>query len=258
METSSKSKHCCNFCGKNYTRKISYNRHLILCEVIFKTKREKKCEEEETSDTPSRQQLYDIIQELALKQTIMEKKMEEMQKWVEKKKRKMNIIAMLNGRTPPAFTFEEWKTKIFVGQEDIRSLMENNVIQVMQNIIQRNLTSKSGELFPITCFVQKANMFYICENNKPTANWTYLTQEILSGLLKCIHYKLLTEINAWREINADAIKYNDKMSEMYNKLVIKLMNIEFNQETTMTKIRTHMHGYLKIDLKNVFEQDYEF
>ena len=83
-ETKNSTKHSCKYCGKQYTRKTSHNRHEILCEIFYKknteTPREQICEEEETTNIPSVKQLYGIIQELAVKYQDMEKKLIEMQK----------------------------------------------------------------------------------------------------------------------------------------------------------------------------------
>ena len=80
--------HSCGLCNKSYTRKTSYDRHVILCEILHQSKREKKCKGQELSDIPSHTQLFLIVQELALKNQILETKMIEMQKWVETKKKK--------------------------------------------------------------------------------------------------------------------------------------------------------------------------
>jgi hypothetical protein len=77
MDTTSPNQ-CCPHCDKKYTRKSSYTRHVILCEVLHQTKREKKCAEEETTDIPTTRQLYNIIQELAIKyRTILYKNVTE-------------------------------------------------------------------------------------------------------------------------------------------------------------------------------------
>ena len=56
MSTSS-CKHSCKYCGKEYTRKTAHSRHVILCEIFYKnntqTRREKDCEEEESTSIPS-------------------------------------------------------------------------------------------------------------------------------------------------------------------------------------------------------------
>ena len=70
----------CKHCGKKFTRKIVFNRHIILCEILNnpKTKREIECEKEEVLDIPTPTEMYNIILELAFKCNALEKKVEEM------------------------------------------------------------------------------------------------------------------------------------------------------------------------------------
>ena len=61
MQTEAKSSdYSCKCCGKTYTRKISRDRHYLLCELLHCSKREKKCIEEETTNIPSHLELYKI------------------------------------------------------------------------------------------------------------------------------------------------------------------------------------------------------
>ena len=100
-EEINKHKYCCDTCKKEYTRKSSLDKHRILCDFKMKSKREKQIDFEESTDIPSHSQLVKIVQELTLKMMKMEEKMEEMQKWVEKKRRKLNIVSWLNSSVTP-------------------------------------------------------------------------------------------------------------------------------------------------------------
>lgn len=270
MSTTSASNSCL-YCGKCYTRKTSCDKHILLCEVTYKSKRLKMCEEEETTNVPSVLQMYNIIQEMALKQQKMEEKMEEMQKWIDKKKKKLNVLHWLNTQFAPTSTFEVRARSVVVIQEDITVLIEQNFAQTVANILKRNLNPpKDGFIKePIACFSEKASVFYIYnqhiaekeadhEDQKVENKWTKMTPDEFSYLLRVIHSKLLNALCTWRDLNNDRIKYNDKFAELYNKTVIKLMGADFNQEATLSKIRTPLYTYLKGDLKNMVEYDYEF
>lgn len=63
-------------------------KHTVLCAFLIKTEREKQIQNEEDKDIPSYLQLVGIVQELSLKYSLLEKEMTEMQKWVEKRKRR--------------------------------------------------------------------------------------------------------------------------------------------------------------------------
>ena len=237
MSTTSASNSCV-YCGKCYTRKTTCDKHILLCEVTYKSKRLKLCEEEETTNVPSVLQLYNIIQEMALKQQKMEEKMEEMQKWIDKKKKKLNVLHWLNSQFSPTSIFEVRAKSIVVIQEDISVLIEQNFSQTVTNILKRNLNPPKDQ--------------------KSENKWTKITPDEFTYLLRVIHSKLLNALCTWRDLNNDRIKYNDKFAELYNKTVIKLMGVDFNQEATLSKIRTPLYTYLKGDLKNMVEYDYEF
>ena len=82
----------CSYCGKHYKTRINLNKHQILCETLTRAKKSKTSNNNDKEDflepTPSSKQMYKIILDLALKCNHLEEKLEEMQKWVDKKKKK--------------------------------------------------------------------------------------------------------------------------------------------------------------------------
>jgi len=276
----------CEYCGKSYIRKSSYERHYAICEITHKSKRLRICDEQESTDIPTISQLYIVIQEMALRQQKMEEKMEEMQKWIDRKKKKMDIIHWLNNQPQTkimSILFIDRIKSFTVCEDDIMIILEQNIIETIINILKKNLKppEDNGKIKePIACFMEKSNVFYIYKSisvvdpiylvdivdtnkksdmsDKYMNNWIKMIPEDFVYMLKLIHSKLLNEICAWRDRNHDKIRYNDKMSEMYNKMVIKLMSMDFSQESTLAKIKIALYTFLKGDLKNMVEYDFEF
>lgn len=245
---------CCTYCGKGYTRKTSLQRHQILCETIHKSKRDKICDQEETSDVPSRQQLYQIIQELAIKYDKLQDKMNDMQKWVQTKKKKINIIDWLNTNHPQSVSLQTWMKSIHVTENHVKILMEENIVQTMNAILRNNLQPEKGK--PFASFSQKTNQIYTFSDD--SNEWKLLTQDDYIILIKQIHSRILRELCEWRNKNAKDIAENEKMSELYNKTVIKLMGLNFNPDTSaLVKIRANLYNSLKIDLKQTVELEFE-
>ena len=180
--------HYCEYCNKQYTRKSSFNRHVILCEVMNQSKRIRECEEQEETDIPTIKQLYSIIQELAISQKKMEEKMEMMQKWVDKKKKKINVIDWLTDNTNPSNTFEDWVSKLDVVQEDITLLTDNTIVQTIINILKRNLLEDDNSSYPIACFTEKSNKIYVYVDI--TQKWVQQTQTQFVYILKIVHSKI--------------------------------------------------------------------
>lgn len=246
------SKECCNYCGKGYTRKMSLQRHVILCETIHKSKREKVCEQEETTDIPSREQLYQIIQELAIKYDNLNEKMQEMQKWVQSKKKRIDIIEWLNENHSQSMPFQSWMKTIQVQEKHVELLMEENIVQTINSILRDNLQIEKGK--PFAAFSQKTNILYAFDESN---QWITFSSEKYILLIKQIHSRILRELCDWRNKNAKEIAESEKMSELYNKTVIKLMGLNFNQDSAaLSKIHAALYSSLKVELKQTIELEF--
>jgi uncharacterized protein YeeX (DUF496 family) len=253
------TKYCCLLCKKSYSRKISLDKHKILCDFKSKSKLELQVEEEEFGDTPSHEQLVKIVQELTFKYIKLEEKMETLQKWVNQKKQKIKVIDWLNEHIEPTIGFKEWITTVQVMPEDALSLFENNIFQTFQLVIENNLKENNDFIYPIKCFSQKTNIFYICETvDENKCVWIQATTEQILLLLKKIQGKIITELTKWKLANKAQIDSNDKLSDQFNKAVIKLMSVNFTtHDVGASRIRNALYTFLKTDLKNLIEYEFE-
>ena len=276
--TNTNTKYCCTLCKKSYSRKISLDKHKILCDFKSKSKLELQVEEEEHGDIPTHEQLVKIVQELTFKYIKLEEKMETLQKWVNQKKQKIKVIEWLNQHISPTIGFKEYLSTIQIYPEDALSLFENNIYQTFQIIIENNLKANPDFVYPIKCFSQKTNIFYICEtvinndynendnnNNQNNQNndenkcvWIQATTEQILLYLKKIQSKIITELTKWKLTNKAQIDSNDKLSEQFNKAVIKLMSVNFTtHDVGASRIRNGLYTFLKTDLKNLIEYELE-
>ena len=252
-------KHSCTYCGKQYTRKTSHARHVILCEIFHQTKHEKTCEEEENSNIPSTKQLYKIIQELAIRHQTMEQKLNDMQKWVETKKKKINVIQWLNSNKKPNVNMDSWINSIQVTEEHIQVLIEHNMIKTLSEIMRKKATSVMDDTYihPLFCLTQKENLFYSYNSDEDV--WTKFTTDDFIVMLKKIHRKILIALCEWYDKNIERINGSDKMQLLYNKTMIKLMGANFTQDSQiLSKTRTELYNNLKTDLKHIIECEFEF
>jgi len=257
-ETISNTKYSCIVCNKHYTRKSSLDKHKILCDFKCKTKRENNVELEELGDIPNQLQLVKIVQELSLKLIKMEEKMEQMQKWVDKKKRKLNVITWLNSDVVPTVGFLEWvNTLLVVKQEHFEDLMENTLFHTFQQVFEHNLCERSNFVYPIRCFVEKAGIFYICEKKEDgTPEWRQLVLTDMILILKTVQNRMIKELTKWKADNQHKFDDNDKISELFNKAIIKLMNLSFTQDSTLSRIKNGLYNFLKTELKTMIELEF--
>lgn len=252
----------CLYCNKEYTRKTSYSKHVIVCEIIYKQKsqskasqkREEKCEEEESPPhNISTQLLYQIVQELAFKMKHMEEELHEIKKYISTNVNNINVIEMLNSPTSPIstpkITYEEWKRDFLVTEQDIRNL--ENMVETIKTLIKKNLVSSP----PFISFAQKKHAIYLyalsTEENNSAYCWRKQTPEEFTSLFKFIHSKITQALSIWYKKNKEAILRSDRMSDEYQKNLGKLMSIDFNSQTTLGKIRTHLYSSVQTDLKTI-------
>jgi len=253
------NKYCCKVCNKSYTKKSSLNNHKILCNYKLKTKREHQIELEEIGDMPSHAQLVGIVQELTLKLMKMEEKMAEMQQCVDKKKKKINVETWLNNHIIPTVGFIEWiNNYITVTLEHFEILFENTIFYAIQNIFEYNLSNKDTFVHPICCFTQKAGIFYIAEKTADgTAEWKRMESENMVSLLRIIQKRVMKELMNWKITNQHRFDDDDKLAIKFNNAVIKLMNVSFTPDANMSRIKNGLFTYLKTDLKNMIEYEFE-
>lgn len=254
------NKYSCLICNKTYTRKNSLDKHKILCDFKTKSKRERSIETEELGDLPNQYELIKIVQELSLKMSKMEEKIEEMQKWIDKKKKKINVVSWLNSNINPTLGFKEWVTTLIeVNQQDFVNLMENSLYYTLQHIFEKNLPGESDIIYPIQCFTQKNCVFYICEKNENSIpEWRPMVLNDMILILKNIQNNIIKQLSIWKSINQEKFNGSDKVSDIFNKAIIKLMSISFTQDASLTRIKNGLYNYLKTDLKIHMDYDFEF
>lgn len=249
-DNSVKSKYSCNVCKKQYTRKSSLDKHKILCDYKTKSKIEVEVAIEEANDKPTYDELVKIVQELSKKYVKMEEKVNEMQQYIDRKKKKMDVISWLSTHVTVTVGFLEW-INMFVTVEPAHFLRllkpETNIFECLQEVFEFNL-SKPDFVCPLKCFVQKNNIFYIWDNNETGSAWKEMMLPDFVILLKIIQKKLIGELTTWKKENQKLFNDSDRVSDQFNKAVIKLMSISFSQDANMSRIKNSLYNYLKQDL----------
>lgn len=234
----------CKSCDKTYTRKTAFQTHIVLCEFVHLSKRERKLDLEETvTELPSQLQMFKIIQHLALKYDKLEEKLGFLQEWIDKKKQKIDVLAWLSCNNPcPDITFTELATKLIITQENITLLHDNPFQHVLQVIFNNTFASYHSTKLPIACFTQKTKMYKFNDGI-----WSELTSEELISLFNIIQNRLIHELREWKKENQDKMDSSDKLCDLYSKSLIKLM-ISFKEDAVYSKSRQTLTNLVKIHL----------
>jgi hypothetical protein len=249
---------CCVHCGKTYKKRENLNKHVDLCELLHKSKKVGPLIIEDDEPLPSQRKMYQMLLDLGQKYNRLEEKMEEMNKWVAKKKKKINVLEWLNTNMSPNITFDFIIDKIVVLEEDVNYLLHNSFYDVLNDVFSRSLYSLNETENPIFAFTQKSNIFYIYDSVDDKKVWIELTRERLIKFLNKVHMKIFKAFCDWKQTKKDEIRTNDAFSIMCDKTTIKVLNVEFKQEACLAKARGSMYTRMKTDLKALVEYDFEF
>jgi hypothetical protein len=263
----------CTYCGKNYKTRTNLHKHQVLCETLTRAKKQKSNNDEEILPIPSIKQMYKIILDLSLKCNHLEEKVEEMQKWVIQKRKKINILEWLNENHRPSTNLESWIQTIKILKEETELIFQNSFLDVLREIGNRifyqtqvaeeqtqvaeeqtQVVSDQKELVPIFAFTQKPNTLYIFQDNQ----WCECSKQQITKILINIHFKYTKSFIEWKRQNDDKINSSDSSCEICNKANIKLMGVQFKHEQTYHRGKSIIYNKLKTDIKSLIEYEFEF
>lgn len=245
---------CCVYCGKSYIKKTSLDKHIIICELLNNSKISTVVENDD--DIPSQKKIYQILLELGNKFNKLEEKVDDLSKWVVKKKKKINVIEWLNTNITPEIKFDSLIEKIIIVQDDVKYLFDNSFADTLNHIFSRNIYNLSESEYPIFAFIQKSNIFYIYENEE--AGWMELNREKIVKFLNRVHMKLLRVFGEYKKANSEKIRDDESFSLLCDKTSVKMMNVDFRQECILGKIKSNMYSRMKTDMKALVEYEFEF
>lgn len=255
----------CGFCGKQYKTRTNFNKHNILCEVIYKANRSKKANiesQEVNEELPSPKLMYQMLLELALKYENLETKFELMNKWVDKTKKKINIIDWLNNNSSlkPSLVFDNLANSMIILESDINLLFNNNFYDLLNEIFSRYIYDKNESDVSLFALIQKPNTIYIYSKKQIDSEfeWIEISKEKLIYFLNIVHHKIVKALLSWNKLNQEKINSSEQISDMYNKSNLKLMSIDFKHEPTLNKIKSSIYNKLKKDMKALIEYEFEF
>ena len=212
---------------------------------------------EEDEPLPSQHRMYQMLIELSQKYNRLDEKVDELNKWVIKKKKKINVLEWLNANIIPELVFENLVEKVIILDEDIEFMLNNTFNDTLNVIFSRNIYVIDEQTNPIFAFSQKANIFYIYDKIDDTSMWMELSREKLVRFMCIVQMKISKAFCEWKKKNQDMLN-TDKMAILCDKATVKLMSQEFKQESTLSKIRSIMYSKMKTDMKALVEYEFEF
>jgi hypothetical protein len=266
----------CTTCLKSYSSKIYYDRHISLCSILQKTKKERTLDVEKNQDIPSIDSLYEVIKTLLLEQEKMRKEIDNLKRFVAVKKKQIDVFEYLNKTVQPNQTFTNWVKQLEFTNEDLEVLLDETYYNSMHKYFEKvfgNLDEENKEI-PLRAFTEKQNILYIYDfeilnNHKYTHNedhsenepeqiqslkWIKLTDNHWKILVKHITTLLFDKFKEWQDENEERFDDDEGLSIRYHLNVKKIMT---NIGEPLTSFQKKIWSIIKLDFKNIVTYEIE-
>jgi len=248
----------CFYCHREYQRKVYFERHVVACQFLSKSNKERELELEEVADTPSIRDLYKIIMELAAKCNQLETQLKEVSKWAALKKQKLNILDWLNehrvnetkndvGR----LSFNDVLNTLTITQDDLNVLFETDYTGGVMHVLKRHLSSSDSS--PLCAFTTKENVFYVFMEKE----WVLCNNEYYTKLMHLLDKQFMGAFIEWQTKNKHKGS-SDDFALLYSKNMKKVMGGAFTREQLYARIKKELYTFIRGDPPAILEYDISY
>ena len=253
----------CKYCNRTYKLKPNYDKHYLFCDTLNKTSTSicKTTKENNNADyVPSMRDMFTLILELTAKNSQLEQKVEELSKWTESKKKKLNVLDWLNEKYTKNIKYTEWLAGINITRSHLEAVFKSDMVtgcyEILQSLMSLHMTEdiSNEQITPIKAFDQKENILFIYNDEN---KWEILSQPMFANLMNILSKNILTEFLKWQTENKSKMRQDD-FSYTYARNVQKIMGGNLTQEQIHMRVKKELYNYLKMNLRNVVEYEFSF
>jgi len=227
----------CPHCGKKFKTKPALNKHIILCQL---DKNEVK-----NSVVPTQKEMWVIIQKLYKENQTQKRKIENLEKIVNKDVKKLNMVDWLN-QNDKGIDIDSWlKTNIIVTMEDLNTIFMTDYTRGLSNILSNNIIN--CENTPFRAFSHKIKQLYIYQKNK----WKKSTKSDIMKIFDRISLNILKKSKDYDKSLSKQEKFGpDNMQ--YLKNCDKIMVVDTKKkERHYRYIESSIIGLIKTNLNDM-------
>lgn len=251
--TSQEKQYSCQYCKKIYKRESAFNNHIITCK-ISRHMRDKLNPLQESLNIEN---LMKMILDLNCKYEKLEKDYNEIKKYVNVSKNKINIIDFLNEKYIDLdLDIQEFIEEIDLTESELDKIFKNDYVNGIIKIIFDKITEmrEKMKIEPIKAFSNKENILYVY--NKFNNCWNILTSEQLDKLIVIIDKKILCQFLKWK-LYSEQTYDKETFSEIYVMNLKRVVGGNFENKDKKLLIKSRLYKLIKTNLKNIISYEFE-
>ena len=232
----------CPYCSKAFGRISSLQSHSAFCAIQHQGKYAAKNSMDEL-DIPPIRDMYIVLQRLVMDNEKLREKIEQLEKYANRERKKICLIDWLNEHKQPRIGFTEWIKNTVVTQNDFEHILDRNIINIITDIVTNNIS----ESMPVCSFDQKLNTIFIYEKG-----WRIVEKNEFYRFIDIIIRKLTTLLSNWMGIN-EILGNKGEQFYMYTQ---KMYTID--TEKVGHRVHLRLYNRIKYNLRNIVEYEFNF
>ena len=239
----------CKYCNRKYKIKTYYDRHILACEIMSKTTKERLQDEECMADTPNIRKVYDIVLEMNKQLQELREKVKELEKEKKEKKKKINVLDWLNNQTTkPSVYWSDLLNALEIKREDVLHIFKTDI---SRGIFQRLCDEcERHDILPVQAYEQKPGILYVYDKE----GWRDMKDTCFESSIKILHKKYMKEFVAW-QTDAEKILGTTEFNKQFTENIHKLNNKTITQLSKKTLQELHKHT--KVNIKDIIQLEIE-
>lgn len=234
----------CMFCNKSYNIKYYYERHVLFCRFLHKSKTDKQIEMEPTDTKMTENQSNKLIINLLYEFEKMKVDMKKMKDEIRllKRRQKINLEQWLNSSNGPVSkkTCREWFQSIPILNRHLEIIFTKDLLSGIIECLKDAIELYDNNELPFCAFIQKQNTLYSYdkrEKNNDFPKWNILSKEDIQSILHTLSHRFLQlflkyepkDINKWNE----------------NEMMCKVMGKESCEKYRINSVKEYLYSVLK-------------
>ena len=229
---------CCPHCNNKFKMKKSLAKHMMLCQLNNKDKKQ-------LTVIPTQKEIWLILQKLYTDNEKLKKKVESLENIVNKDVKKMNMLDWLN-QNDKGINIEGWlKMNIVVTLEDLNIIFMSDYTRGLSNILENNINDDKNN--PFRAFSHKTKELYVYEKNK----WKKCKKRDIMKIFDRISLNILKKSKEYDKTLSKQEKYgSDNMR--YLKNCDKIMIVDTKKKEKYYKhIESSIIGLINKNLNDM-------
>ena len=240
----------CQHCTRVYKIKTYYTRHIATCQILNKTSKELRDDEECMADTPNIRKLYDIILEMNTQIMTLKKKVKHLEKTHLTKQQKISVMDWLKPQAVPKITWEDWLSNLSFSRKYLEKIFEKDIIYSIHLCIKDDFEKMEENNIPMRAFEQKPNSLFLYKSH----GWVEINAKDLDNYICRLHQKCMQEFLRWHE-DVEREMSAHEFTNLFTENIRKMNNKSTGYISK--KIFQKLHDECKINIKSVVNIEVE-